>query len=55
MGAIENERTGKKEPPPRKIRCGRPPAERAGEVEERILDAAHKVFLERGFKASALT
>ena len=31
-------------------RCGRPPLDRAGEVEARILDAATKVFLERGFE-----
>lgn len=33
---------------------GRPPAERAGEVEERILDAAHKVFLQRGFEGATI-
>ncbi len=38
----------------RRTRCGRPPAERAGEVEERILDAAHKVFLERGFEGASI-
>jgi AcrR family transcriptional regulator len=53
-GAIEKERTTAKEPKPRKIRCGRPRAERAGEVEERILDAAHKVFLERGFEGASI-
>jgi AcrR family transcriptional regulator len=36
------------------IRCGRPPRERAGEVEERILDAAGKVFLERGFEGASV-
>ncbi len=54
MEAIEREQTAKKEAAPRKIRCGRPPAERAGEVEERILDAAHKVFLERGFEGATI-
>lgn len=36
------------------IRCGRPPRELAGEVEERILDAAGKVFLERGFEGASV-
>jgi AcrR family transcriptional regulator len=35
-------------------RFGRPPKERAGEVEERILDAAHKVFLQRGFEGASV-
>jgi AcrR family transcriptional regulator len=35
-------------------RCGRPPAELAGEVEARILDAAAKVFLERGFDGASI-
>ena len=35
-------------------RIGRPPSEFAGEVEERILDAAAKVFLERGFSAASI-
>jgi AcrR family transcriptional regulator len=37
-----------------KVRFGRPPKELAGEVEERILDAAHKVFLERGFEGASV-
>ena len=36
------------------VRFGRPPKERAGEVEERILDAAHKLFLERGFEGASI-
>jgi AcrR family transcriptional regulator len=36
------------------IRCGRPRRELAGEVEERILDAAGKVFLERGFGGASV-
>jgi AcrR family transcriptional regulator len=36
------------------VRFGRPPKERAGEVEERILDAAHRVFLERGFEGASI-
>jgi AcrR family transcriptional regulator len=36
------------------VRSGRPPREFAGEVEERILDAAAKVFLERGFEGATV-
>src|SRR5215470_9786437 len=35
-------------------RSGRPPKERAGEVEERILDAARKIFLARGFEGASV-
>jgi AcrR family transcriptional regulator len=36
------------------VRSGRPPRALAGEVEERILDAAKKVFLERGFEGASI-
>lgn len=36
------------------VRLGRPPKQLEGEVEERILDAARKVFLERGFEGSSV-
>ena len=36
------------------VRYGRPPKELAGEVEERILDAARKAFLERGFEGASI-
>jgi len=36
------------------IRSGRPPRALAGEVEGRILDAAAKVFLERGFGSASV-
>ncbi|MBV8457366.1 MAG: TetR/AcrR family transcriptional regulator [Acetobacteraceae bacterium] len=36
------------------IRSGRPPRALAGEVDERILDAARKVFLERGFEGASV-
>jgi AcrR family transcriptional regulator len=36
------------------VRCGRPRRELAGEVDERILDAAAKVFLERGFNGASV-
>ncbi len=35
-------------------RSGRPPREIAGEVDERILDAAQQVFLERGFDGASI-
>ena len=36
------------------VRCGRPPREHAGQVEERILDAAGHVFLEHGFQGASV-
>jgi AcrR family transcriptional regulator len=36
------------------IRSGRPPRELAGEVDARILDAAHRVFLERGLAGASM-
>ena len=36
------------------VRTGRPPKERAGEVDERILDAARRVFLERGLAGASM-
>lgn len=36
------------------VRFGRPPKERAGEVAERILNAARKVFLERGLEGASI-
>src|SRR5579871_5747716 len=38
----------------RGVRSGRPPRELAGAVDERILDAAKKVFLERGFEGASI-
>ena len=35
-------------------RAGRPSRDQAGEVEERILDAAQKVFLARGFDGASV-
>jgi AcrR family transcriptional regulator len=37
-----------------KGRFGRPPKERAGEVEERILNASREVFLDRGFEGASI-
>jgi AcrR family transcriptional regulator len=36
------------------VRTGRPPKERAGEVDERILEAARRVFLERGLAGASM-
>jgi AcrR family transcriptional regulator len=36
------------------VRAGRPPKELAGEVDERILDAARNVFLQRGFEGASI-
>jgi len=38
----------------RPVRTGRPPRKLAGEVETRILDAAHRVFLERGLAGASV-
>ena len=35
-------------------RLGRPPKDRAGDAKERILDAAQRVFLERGFQSASI-
>jgi AcrR family transcriptional regulator len=35
-------------------RAGRPPRDQAGEVEQRILDAAQKVFLDRGLEGASV-
>jgi AcrR family transcriptional regulator len=52
MGAVaaSRKRTGR----PPAVRTGRPPLELAGEVDARILDAAHRVFLERGLGGASL-
>jgi AcrR family transcriptional regulator len=36
------------------VRFGRPPKALAGKVEERILDAARKIFVERGFEGASI-
>jgi AcrR family transcriptional regulator len=36
------------------VRLGRPPREREGEVDERILGAARKIFLGRGFEGASM-
>ena len=44
----------KREPGRAAVRYGRPPREHAGRVEERILDAAGRVFLEHGFQGASV-
>src|SRR5580704_6960412 len=53
-GLKEASVTGKRSAKRAAVRFGRPPKKLAGEVEERILDAARKVFLERGFAAASI-
>ena len=54
-GAIEGEAAPERGQVKRSaIRCGRPPRELKGRVDERILDAAGKVFLERGFSGATV-
>src|SRR5580698_4558618 len=50
LSATKKERSTPREA----VRSGRPPRELAGEVEERILTAARKVFLDRGFEAASI-
>jgi AcrR family transcriptional regulator len=38
----------------KQVRLGRPPKELAGDVEGRILDAAEKLFLEKGFQSASI-
>lgn len=45
-------KTGEARRSPRRV--GRPPKDRAGDVKERILDAAERVFLERGFQGASI-
>lgn len=44
----------KRSPASRNAQLGRPRKELAGEVEERILDAARQVFLERGYEGASI-
>jgi AcrR family transcriptional regulator len=46
--------TRSKAPRRTKVRLGRPPKEREGEVDERILNAARKIFLGRGFEGASI-
>src|SRR5580692_12226249 len=54
MNEIKERPARRKSPARAAVRLGRPPKELEGEVEERILNAARKVFLERGFEGSSV-
>ena len=45
---------GKRRRKPRVVRAGRPPRELAGQVDERILDAARRLFLENGLAGASI-
>src|SRR6201987_165993 len=54
MNEIKKRPARRKAPARAAVRLGRPPKELEGEVEERILDAARKVFLERGCEGASV-
>jgi AcrR family transcriptional regulator len=54
MNELKEKPAKRKSQPRAAVRLGRPPKELEGEVEERILDAARKVFLEHGFEGSSV-
>jgi AcrR family transcriptional regulator len=54
MNDLKESPTGSKAPRRAKVRLGRPPKEREGEVDERILNAARKIFLGRGFEGASI-
>jgi AcrR family transcriptional regulator len=55
MNSLKEEPVVSKRPARRTaVRFGRPPKQFAGAVEERILDAARKVFLEHGFHGASI-
>ena len=54
MNEIKERPARRKAPARAAVRLGRPPKELEGEVEERILNAARKVFLERGFEGASV-
>jgi AcrR family transcriptional regulator len=53
-GTKKTAATEKRSAKRRSVRAGRPPRELAGEVEARILDAARRVFLERGLAGASM-
>jgi AcrR family transcriptional regulator len=53
-GAMEADTEARREAQRGAVRYGRPPREHAGQVEERILDAAGRVFLEHGFQGASV-
>jgi AcrR family transcriptional regulator len=53
-GAMETDTEARREARRVPVRYGRPPRGHAGRVEERILDAAGRVFLEHGFQGASV-
>jgi AcrR family transcriptional regulator len=51
---LKEQRAGSRAARRPKVRIGRPPRELEGEVDERILDAARKIFLGRGFEGASI-
>jgi len=51
MDRIAEKNSRQKRP---KVRMGRPPRDRAGEVDDRILDAAFRLFMESGLEGTSL-
>jgi AcrR family transcriptional regulator len=54
MSELKEKPARRKSSPRAAVRMGRPPKELEGEVEERIVNAARKVFLEHGFEGSSV-
>jgi len=54
MNDLKEKAARRKSPGRASVRLGRPPKDCEGEVEERILNAARKVFLEHGFEGSSV-
>jgi AcrR family transcriptional regulator len=54
MNDLEQAPARSRAPRRAKVRLGRPPKELEGEVDERILTAARKIFLERGFEGTSV-
>jgi AcrR family transcriptional regulator len=54
MNDLKEASTKRKGPRRTTVRLGRPPRELEGEVDERILAAARKVFLKRGFEGASM-
>lgn len=54
MNDLKEKTTRRKAPTRASVRLGRPPKELEGEVEERIIRAARKVFLAHGFEGSSV-
>jgi AcrR family transcriptional regulator len=54
MNDLKELRANTRAPRRAKVRLGRPPKEFEGEVDDRIVDAARKIFLARGFEGASM-